>query len=162
METSMNVDRPICIIGGPRSGTTLLFSMLASHPKLWSLYRESEAIFSRYFNLANMDWQRGNVLDENDASEEIRLTLQREFYWRALNYQLLFPNKASPVYAHVLWDKLAWRWGLALFSLIKPEQIRLVEKTPEELLAYSISKHGFSRCLFCTADERTARMYQLA
>lgn len=48
-DASQLLDRPIFIIGCNRSGTTILFRNLSSHPKLWSLYVESQMIFYRHF-----------------------------------------------------------------------------------------------------------------
>jgi predicted secreted protein len=41
--------QPIIIIGCNRSGTTLLFRNLSSHPDIWSLYIESQDIFYKYY-----------------------------------------------------------------------------------------------------------------
>ena len=35
---------PIIIVGAPRSGTSMLFQALSTHPDLWSLYRESQRV----------------------------------------------------------------------------------------------------------------------
>ena len=43
------IEKPIIVLGCNRSGTTLLFRNLSSHPALWSLYDESQPLFYRYF-----------------------------------------------------------------------------------------------------------------
>ena len=131
----MKIEKPLIIIGAPRSGTTLLFSILSSHPDVWSRYRESEAIFEKYFHPANVGWSRGNELGSEDATPEIVEQLLRAFYRGPLNYQVFFPNAYSRIYVNRLWEKVTQAISETLiFPFIRPDPIRMVEKTPKNSL----------------------------
>lgn len=43
------IARPLIVLGAPRSGTTMVFQALSTHPDVWSLYRESQAVIGRFF-----------------------------------------------------------------------------------------------------------------
>jgi hypothetical protein len=51
------IQAPIIIIGAPRSGTTLLFTILGSHPELFSLYEESRFIFRDFYIQMMLYWK---------------------------------------------------------------------------------------------------------
>jgi hypothetical protein len=44
------ITKPIIIVGAPRSGSTLLFQALSTHPDLWSVYNEASFIMSSHFS----------------------------------------------------------------------------------------------------------------
>ena len=50
---------PVIVIGCPRSGTTLLFNILAEVSSLWSIGYESKAIIERYHAPAAKGWESG-------------------------------------------------------------------------------------------------------
>ena len=64
----VRIEKPIIILGAPRSGTTLLFSIFSSHPDLWSLYGETEPLIQRYFHPEKFNWKRGEELVAGDAA----------------------------------------------------------------------------------------------
>jgi len=131
----MKIREPVIVISAPRSGSTLLFSILASHPDLWSLYEESEPILERFFHPRRSNWRRGNELEASDASGEIAGALRLAFYAGAVNQQVIFWNRGSKIYSHSPWEKVLNRVNRNVVSpLLKPSQIRLVEKTPKNSL----------------------------
>ncbi len=129
------IEKPVILIGAPRSGTTLLFSILASSRELWSLYTEGEVIFRRWLHPALIGWSRGNRLNENDLSEELRKTLHEELYRRAMNLQRFFPALESKIYAG---SRFRERWRCRflgpLTGIARPASVRFVEKTPKNSL----------------------------
>lgn len=137
------IERPIIIIGVPRSGTSLLFRLLASHPDLWCLYNESErAIFGNYFNPEKIGWSRGNQLCEEDASEKIVELLRSDFYKGVYNYQAVFKNSYS--FSSSVWGRgLMKIFNQYISIFLKPKKIRIVEKTPRNCL-----RIPFINCVF--------------
>lgn len=134
LSTKMRIEKPVVIIGAPRAGTTLLFSILSSHPDMWSLHRES-GIVGKRFHPAKFDWDRGNVLGAEDASDEIIETLRLEFYKRAINVQAMFPNSCSRIYTNRSWERINRKIHEVLIApVLKPKKIRIAEKTPKNCL----------------------------
>jgi LPS sulfotransferase NodH len=130
----MNIEKPIIVIGAPRSGTTLLFSILSSNKALWSLYAESESIFRKHVP-ANTPAERGNELDETDATPEIVAAIRADFYRKCMNYQTLAPNSYTKVYTNRTVEKLKRMFHTNIIApLSKPKAIRIVEKTPKNCL----------------------------
>lgn len=145
----MTIERPLLILGAPRSGTTLLFSIFSSHPALWSLYREGEAIFKAYHHPADKDWQQGDRLDAQDASERIVHQIRQAFYRTALNYQTITPNRYSRVYSGRIMGAVERRLHRYLVApLRKPPRIRLVEKTPKNCLRIPYLQRLFPDAFF--------------
>lgn len=153
----MKIKNPIIIIGAPRSGTTLLFSIFSSHPELWSLYSESESIFKQSFHPAQLRWERGNELSAEDASPAICQAIQTAFYDRVLNYQIVFPNSYTRIYTYPLRERVLrvlFRYLIA--PILKPESVRIVEKTPKNCLRVPFLNAVFqdSFFIFLTRDPR--------
>lgn len=141
--------QPIIVVGAPRSGTTLLYSILSSHPDLWSIYAESEWIINRYFSPKHFDWQRGNELNEKDATRQIRESMRLDFYWSANNYQFIFRNSYSKVYTNRKRERFIRIIHKYLLSpLFKPSQIRFVEKNPKNCLRISFMDTVFPDSFF--------------
>jgi len=78
---------PVFVIGCPRTGTTILYRLLSSSPRLRSLRRETNTIWER-INKVNHKAQywKGDVLTEEDATPQAR-----DFVYR--NFRLYFGGK---------------------------------------------------------------------
>ena len=80
--------KPIIIIGCPRSGTSLLFRLLSTSRYLWSMYRESNDIWDRFYKLSNIKFEN-DVLSDTNLTEELKTFLLNEFHKHSLkNYFL--------------------------------------------------------------------------
>jgi hypothetical protein len=77
--TNQLISRPVILVGAPRSGTTMLFQPLSSHPELWSLYRESHAILDRWFP-TKLEPGCSSQVTADDVDAAAAQTLQREFF----------------------------------------------------------------------------------
>jgi hypothetical protein len=66
---------PIVILGSPRSGTTLVFEVLGSSPRLASLEAESHLLWEMYHDLPSSGWT--HALDASELSANER----RVLYW---------------------------------------------------------------------------------
>ena len=73
------ISRPVIVLGAPRSGTTMVFQALSTHPELWSLYRESQSIIGEHFPVEMVPGQsvRVTAADVDDAKAE---AMRQEFF----------------------------------------------------------------------------------
>lgn len=103
-------DRPLIIVAGPRSGSTLLYETLTRAPELWSIGGESHAIIEGIEALhPKCRDYASNRLEAGDLSEEIAEQLRSRF-------------------AENLHDRFGRRWSAAMGPA------RLLEKTPKNAL----------------------------
>ena len=70
----LKIKKPVIIIGCPRSGTSLLFRILSTSPYLWSLYRESNDIWNKFYQITQKEF-KDEVLTERDLNEETKAVL---------------------------------------------------------------------------------------
>jgi hypothetical protein len=63
-------DRPIFIVGSPRSGTTLLFHMLRSHQDVWAMPSEGHTLWNAYQHPARKGWGSDRAVEGDIASHE--------------------------------------------------------------------------------------------
>lgn len=173
---------PVLIIGCPRSGTTLLFNILAEVTSLWSIGYESKAIIERHHAPAVKGWESGELTAE-DLTVSSRAAILREFeahaapgsYWRRVNRFRRFVNH------NALYSSLKKRGrttekgsslssglpgqGLELFRTIARVRndlriargpIRLLEKTPENCLRLPFLRELFpdASIILLTRDGR--------
>lgn len=176
------IQSPVLIIGCARSGTTLLYQILAESPELWSIGYESKEIIERYHHPAAKGWESGALLAD-DLTAESRSSIRRSFvdqsapgtYWQKVSGVRGAMNR-FPLYSAV---KRRGRsaapgagvssgvpgGGLAVFRafarwrnrLAPPrEPIRLLEKTPENCLRLPFLQALFpdARVIFLTRDGR--------
>lgn len=133
----MMITRPVLVIGCNRSGTTLLFRNLSMHPRLWSLYVESQDEFYRHWPI---DSEAGDRVVEPPAAA-VRRLLVRDLYRRAHNRERW---RDAPVLG-LLPAKLFQR---PLGRLYKRPPIRLVEKTPANALRIPMLARLFPDAVF--------------
>lgn len=177
------IQSPILIVGCARSGTTLLYQLLAEAPELWSIGYESKAILERYHHPAAKGWESG-ALTAGDLTAESRTYILRAFagqaapgsYWQKVSRLREWANQ-SAFYAAI---KRRGRSdapgggassalpgsGLAFFRAIvrlrnrlAPPRgtLRLLEKTPENCLRLPFLQALFpdARVIFLTRDGRS-------
>lgn len=72
-------DRPIFIIGAPRSGTSLLYAILRSSSKVAHWPGEAHEVWERDHHPALRGWE-SNALGASDADEEARARIRRSFF----------------------------------------------------------------------------------
>lgn len=118
-----HLPRPIFIIGCNRTGSTLLFSNLATHPETWSLYIEGQAVFHRHYPVCPHEGER--VTSAPDR--RVAAAIVRELYSRANNKEVF---RDTPALRHIPLKLMQKPVG----ALYKSRSIRLVEKTPANSL----------------------------
>jgi len=129
---SVPLDRPVFIVSAPRSGSSMLFELLAQAPDVWTLGGESHAVIE---SLPKFDpAQRGydsNRLTAADADPEAVEELQRAFFYRLRN------RAGRPV-------------------ITENGAIRMLEKTPKNALRVSFLAEAFpgARFIFLYREPR--------
>ena len=75
-----HVDRPIFVIGAPRSGTMLLYTVLRSSPKL-AHWRPTEAheVWEADYHPMTRGWE-SNVLNADELNEDAARRIRRSFF----------------------------------------------------------------------------------
>jgi hypothetical protein len=120
--SASTIDRPIFIIGCNRSGTTLLFNTLASHPAVWSLYGEAQRLFHSRWPVHPAHGEQVTHATRGESAD-----LREAFLLHAHNKE---PLKDKPLLRH-LPRKLFQRCTRHLYQ---PSAIRLLDKTPANCL----------------------------
>jgi LPS sulfotransferase NodH len=76
--TGKDLERPIFIVGAPRSGTSLLYSILRSSPEVAHWPGEAHEVWEADYHPALRDWS-SNALDASDVDERAADRIRREF-----------------------------------------------------------------------------------
>lgn len=130
------LDRPTFIVSCPRSGSQLLFELLAEQPQLWTIGGESHRIFAAIPELqpARKQYVSGR-LDASDANESIALRL-------ALSWLAEARDRDGTT--------------LTAAGANAPRRIRLLEKTPANCLRVAFLERCFpdARFIFLHRDPR--------
>lgn len=142
----MQILKPVIIIGAPRSGTTLLFSILSSAPELWSLYREGEFIYREIYG--EQQCHQGHYLDVKALENYNKNSILKMYYKNVINYQLIMPNLKSVTITHRLREYILRNTMGLLSNALKPSQIRIVEKNPRNCMRINVLKKLFPDSIF--------------
>ena len=160
------IKKPVIIIGCPRSGTTMLFTILSQSQELFSLHRESwNVIKGAYSNgMLNPDAQ-DDVLTVNDLSPELmeylregfhKYTVNNEAYafWtanhfrmRAISAHLPIPNPFAPIATTIN----------AMRKNNRNEPYRMIEKTPRNCFRVDFMNKLFpdAKFIFISREGKT-------
>jgi len=130
-------DRPVFIIAAPRSGSTLLFELLAANRAFWTVGGESHHLIEGMAPLhpAQRNWA-SNRLDPSDAGDALSLKLRGHF-------SISLVNADHVPYRDVLGQK--------------ETTVRLLEKTPKNALRIPFLKAVFpdAKFIFLHRDARS-------
>lgn len=161
---------PIVLVGAPRSGTTVLFNALSSHPDLWSLYAESGSIIDGH---APRAMARGvsDVVAVGDIPEETVVALRRAFGQAVGNAgtgQVALSRIVSQLLrtpAGRVATQVPFVSRLRLSMVYRrtgrqagPSEVRMVEKTPLNCLRVPLMERLFpdARFVYLTRHPRPA------
>jgi len=130
-------DRPIFIIAAPRSGSTLLFELLAANRTFWTVGGESHHLIETLATLhpAQRGWT-SNRLDQTDVGDALSLKLRGHFSVSLVNADRVpYREVAGP----------------------KETTVRLLEKTPKNALRIPFIKSIFpdAKFIFLHRDARS-------
>jgi hypothetical protein len=145
------IQRPIIIIGAPRSGTTILQRCLAVHPGLWHLRAESHYILEGPYHPRKLGRQ-SNRCTKEDTDEETVESIRERFYEEAMNVSKVLSNPGwlfgtSSLVGRALSAAAVLSLGNCS-KLAKPDELRFLEKTPKNSLRVSLLDRLFPDALF--------------
>ena len=145
----LKIKKPVIIIGCPRSGTSLLFRILSTSPYLWSLYRESNDIWNKFYQITQKEF-KDEVLTERDLNEETKAVLLNEFHKHSLNiYNLGYLTREYLLKKKELNRMVDLVTNLNLFyKNLFVKEYRIVEKTPKNCFRISFINKLFDDCKF--------------
>lgn len=129
--------QPVFVIGCNRSGTTLLFQTLSSHPDLWSRYIENRDSFLEVFP---HDGEDGDLVRE--PTSEQRHRTERLLYENAKNRELAIGCGGV---LHHLPLKLFQK---PVTDLFKTPPLRVVDKTPSNCFRVAMLAETFPEARF--------------
>jgi len=129
------IDRPIIVIGAPRSGTTILRNALALHEAVWHLPGESHAVLEGPCHPARCGYASNRVLS---VPEDVAEDLRADFYHRSVNLNSVLDDPARTLSAETLAERTAAKIALRIADRRcishRPRRIRFIEKTPKNSL----------------------------
>jgi len=145
------IDRPLIIIGAPRSGTSILRRCLALHPDVWHLQAESHSILEGPLHPIDEGFGSNRCLAE-DVTEDTVSSLRESFYRASINLNEVLQDPSqlfatSSLYGRAI-SKVAVTILGKLSKLRKPRSIRFLEKTPKNTLRVSLMNRIFPDALF--------------
>ena len=129
-------DRPVIIVGAPRSGSTLLFETLALNRELWSVGDESHKHFERIASLRPGGENPSNRLTAEMATRDVIETLKNSFAADLVNAD--------------------GRSLSQLPAVSRPSEVRFLEKTPKNSLRIPFIVKAFpdARFIFLFRDAK--------
>ncbi len=151
---------PVFIIGCPRSGTTLLFTILSGSPELWSSYKESHYVWEKFLT-DKRDHMFAMHLTEKDFQNGDREYIESKYHERTYNAEwvntvsnFLFFNRFRK-WLNPLWQ-LFCRLVAGLKSLFL-RQYRVIDKTPPNTYRVAYLKAAFpdAKFIYITRDGKT-------
>jgi hypothetical protein len=143
-----SIYKPVLIFGAARSGTSMLFQALSTHPELWSLYRESQEVIDKQMTTAlrarDCDELRPEDLRPGDVP-----ALYRAFFDGVGNPEAVGAVSARlPLILRARLNKVLTRG----YKGSKPAALRMVEKNPQNSFRLQFLERVFpdARFLFIT------------
>ncbi|MBI1858690.1 MAG: sulfotransferase [Candidatus Melainabacteria bacterium] len=133
---SLRFVKPIIILGCPRSGTSLLFTILSESNQLYSLYRESQDIFDSFYRRKAKTYKvfDNDALKEEDLTDDVKDFMLGEFHKYALNFrpvgylmrEYFLKNDLLEGFASIVTNtNLAYKKSFS-------KEYRIVEKNPRD------------------------------
>ena len=149
MGKSLKIKNPVIIIGCPRSGTSLLFTILSTSKHLWSLYRESNDIWENFYKFTKKEF-KNEVLTNEDLNEESKSFLLNEFHKYSFNsyYIGAFVRKYLQNNGSIKGLSNSITQTNLLYKNLLVKEYRLVEKTPKNCFRISFINKLFDDCKF--------------
>ncbi len=149
MREELIIKKPVIIIGCPRSGTSLLFTILSTSSHLWSLYRESTDIWENFYRFTGKEF-KNEVLTHEDLNEESKNFLLKEFHRYSFNNYYLgyFLREYILKKSSLKTLSIPITEANLLYKNLLVKEYRLVEKTPKNCFRISFINKLFDDCKF--------------
>ena len=162
----MKFEKPLVILGAPRSGTSLLQKVLRDHASCCSLPSESDFLWDQYCHPRLHDWQ-SEVLSVDDCAERDANAVRKLFeryalpasFWRDVQRtEVIWTFQRSPFIRKLL--RCAYMNSVPLLNVMQHfrRPRRLVEKTASNCLRVGYVNQVFpdAKFLYITRDGRRA------
>ena len=164
---SVKYEKPIFIIGAPRSGTSLFQKIVRSHPSVWSLPSESDMIWDRFCHPSLRGWE-SEVMRAADVTDEAKHVIQRMYaeytmpasFWRKIEKTNIIwaskRNRSLRLFFKPLYRKF---FPLLQRLSVKPNvEKRLLDKTASNCfrLAYINEIFPDAKIIYPTRDGRSS------
>ncbi len=146
---NLQIKKPVIIIGCPRSGTSLLFTILSASKHLWSLYRESNDIWEDFYKFTGKEFNN-EVLTREDLNEESKEFLLQEFHKYSFNnyYIGYFIREYLQKNNSLKTLSVPITQANLLYKKLIAQEYRLIEKTPKNCFRISFINKLFDDCKF--------------
>jgi hypothetical protein len=139
------ISRPLILVGAPRSGTTMLFQVLSTHPDLWSLYRESQPILDRFFPVSMVPGASA-VVSKAQVDAPTAASIEQAFFDAVGNVEQArwpFARGLPLIVRNRLSDRLRTSGQRR-----KAIPLRMVEKTPDNCFRIGLLDTVFPDALY--------------
>jgi len=156
----MKVKNPVFIIGCPRSGTTLLFTILRSSPELWSSPDESHYVWEKFLS-DKRDPMFSMYLSAEDYTPDDKKYLENKYaeythkndFMRKITKYAFF-NRFKTLVSPLFW---LWRNSLAFARSLSGADYRVIDKTPPNTYRVDYLAQAFpdSKFIYLTRDGAT-------
>lgn len=153
--SNLKIKEPIIIVGAPRSGTSLLLTVLSNSSSLWSQYRETIDIWERFYRFSGKEF-KNDVLTKDDLDEKNKKFLIDEFHKHTYNnYFLGYFAREYCLNRPTLLDFIGQQ--NLIFKELYLKDYRIVEKSPKTCFRISFINKLFPDCkfIFLKRDGRT-------
>lgn len=147
------IRKPVIIVGSPRSGTSLLLTILNASTHLWSLYRETIEIWQNYYKITKKEF-KNDVLGESDLDDISKDFLLNEFHKYSFNNRLIgnWTNRYFFKKPVLDWKPPVLLQTIANLNIIYKKlfvhEYRLVEKSPKNCFRIPFINKLFNDCKF--------------
>jgi hypothetical protein len=139
------IKRPLILLGAPRSGTTMIFQALSTHPDLWSLYSESHAIMNPHFGYPLVPGA-SSFASADEIDDATAGVIEREFFDAVGNLEggPQWISKSLPLIVRGRLSNTLRKLGRQK----KVPPIRMVEKTPGNCYRIQVLRKVFPDAQF--------------
>jgi hypothetical protein len=166
------IKQPIIILGAPRSGTTLLYTVLSQVSGLYSTGQESKNIIEKYHHPSTKNWASGE-LTADDLTDKSKAYIQTQFhreiasadFWRriyklrSLYFKIKPSGRITGVSPGIQDNKTLTSAGFQMVRnwikirntiapFILPAEFHLLDKSPEHCLRLSFLNELFPDAKF--------------
>lgn len=153
--SNLQIKQPVIIVGAPRSGTSLLLTVLSKSPHLWSQYRETIDVWEKFYSFSGKRFEN-DLLTEKDLNELSKTYLIQEFHKHTINnYYLGYFIREFCLNKPTLLDFI----GIEnlIFKKLYLKEYRMVEKSPKTCFRIPFINELFPDCkfIFLKRDGRT-------
>jgi hypothetical protein len=143
---NVQIKKPVIIIGAPRSGTSLLLTVLSNSKELWSQYRETIDIWERFYSFSEIEF-KNDQLTESDLNTSNKEFLLNEFHkFTFNNYYLGSFVRQYSLNNEVLLDFIGQE--NLIFKSLFVQNYRIIEKSPKTCFRIPFINKLFPDCKF--------------